>query len=40
MVGFAAIVTVAIYVIIDIKYPRFGLIQVGDFDQAIRDAVK
>jgi AcrR family transcriptional regulator len=33
-VGFAAIVSVAIYLIIDLEFPRLGLLRVDDFDQA------
>jgi hypothetical protein len=40
MTGYAAIMTIAIYVIIDLEYPRLGLIQVSDFDRAISDAVR
>ena len=35
MVGFAAIMAVTLYVILDIEYPRLGLIQVDAFDQAL-----
>ena len=37
MVLFAAAVSTAVYVIIDIEYPRFGLIRVDAFDQALID---
>ncbi|MFO1372310.1 MAG: DUF4239 domain-containing protein [Candidatus Competibacteraceae bacterium] len=37
MIGFAAAMAVAIYVIIDIEYPRLGLIRVDAFDQALVD---
>jgi hypothetical protein len=33
--GFAAVIAVAIYVILDIEYPRLGLIQVDAFDQTL-----
>ena len=32
-VGFAAIMATTVYVIIDMEFPRFGLIQVKDFDR-------
>lgn len=35
--GFAAILAVTVYVILDIEYPRQGLIRVDDFDQVLRD---
>ncbi len=35
MISFSAVMAVAIYVIIDIEYPRLGLIQVSAFDQAM-----
>ena len=35
MISFSAVMAVAIYVIIDIEYPRLGLIQVSAFDQAL-----
>jgi hypothetical protein len=35
MVGFAATVAVAVYVILDLEYPRLGLIRVDAFDQAL-----
>jgi hypothetical protein len=37
MVGFAATMAVAIYVIMDLEYPRFGLIRVDAFDQVLVD---
>ena len=37
MVGFALVMAVAIYVILDIEYPRLGLIRVDAFDQALID---
>jgi hypothetical protein len=33
--GFALVISVAVYIIIDLEYPRLGLIQVDDFDQAL-----
>ena len=35
MVAFAATVALAAYVIVDLEYPRFGLIRVDSFDQAL-----
>lgn len=37
MVGFALVMAMAIYVILDIEYPRLGLIRVDAFDQALID---
>lgn len=37
LVGFAATTTVAFYLILDLEYPRLGLIRVTDFDQALID---
>jgi hypothetical protein len=41
--AFAAIVSVAVYVILEIEYPRLGLIRLGEFDQVLvelRDSMK
>jgi hypothetical protein len=35
IVGFAATIAIAFYVILDLEYPRFGLIRVDQFDQAL-----
>ncbi len=35
MIGFAAVMAVAVYVILDIEFPRLGLIRVDAFDQAL-----
>ena len=40
MVGFAASVAVAVYVVIDIEYPRLGLIRVDTFDQVLVDLLE
>jgi len=32
---FAVVVAVAVYVILDVEYPRLGLIRVDAFDQAL-----
>ena len=37
MLGFALVVAFAVYVIMDIEYPRLGLIRVDAFDQALVD---
>ena len=37
MLGFALVMGVAVYVIMDIEYPRLGLIRVDAFDQALVD---
>ena len=37
MIGFALVMAIAIYVILDIEYPRLGLIRVDAFDQALID---
>jgi hypothetical protein len=37
MLGFALVVAFAVYVILDIEYPRLGLIRVDAFDQALVD---
>jgi len=42
-IGFAAAVTVSVYVILDLEFPRLGLIRVDAFDQALvelRDSMK
>jgi hypothetical protein len=35
MLGFATVLAVAVYVILDIEFPRLGLIRVDAFDQAL-----
>lgn len=37
VVGFAAVLTMAFYVILDLEYPRAGLIRVDWMDQLLRD---
>jgi hypothetical protein len=37
MLAFAAVMAVAVYVILDLEFPRFGLIRVDAFDQALVD---
>ena len=37
MVGFALVMALVVYVIMDVEYPRLGLIQVDAFDQALLD---
>jgi hypothetical protein len=40
IVAFSAIITVTIYVIIDLEHPRLGFIRIGDFDRVLQDAIK
>ena len=35
MVGFAAVTSMTVYVILDMEYPRFGLIRVDDLDEVL-----
>ncbi len=37
VIGFAAVMSLAVYVIIDLEYPRLGLIRVAALDQALVD---
>ena len=37
MLGFALVMAVVVYVILDIEYPLLGLIRVDAFDQALVD---
>jgi hypothetical protein len=37
VLGFAAAIAVSVYVILDVEFPRLGLIRVDDFDQALVD---
>ena len=37
MTGFAAVMTIVIYVILDMEFPRFGFIRVDAVDQAFID---
>jgi hypothetical protein len=37
MLGFALVVAFTVYVIMDLEYPRLGLIRVDAFDQALVD---
>ena len=37
MLAFAAVTSLAVYVILDLEFPRLGLIQVRDFDKALVD---
>jgi len=34
-IGFAAVLAVTVYIIMDMEYPRMGLIRVDSFDQAL-----
>jgi hypothetical protein len=38
--GFALILAISVYVILDLEYPRAGLIQLGSYDQILIDARK
>ena len=40
IVSFAIIITAAVYVILDLEFPRLGLIQVTAFDQALVDLLQ
>jgi Na+-driven multidrug efflux pump len=37
VICFAAVLTIAFYVILDLEYPRFGLIRIDWMDQVLRD---
>jgi hypothetical protein len=37
IVAFAVVLTITVYVIIDMEYPRVGLIRIEKFDQALVD---
>ena len=37
MLSFAAVMAIAVYVILDVEYPRVGLIRLDTFDQALVD---
>jgi hypothetical protein len=37
MLGFALVMATAVFVILDIEYPRLGLVRVDAFDQALVD---
>ena len=37
MIGFAAITAITVYVIVDMEFPRFGLIRVDAMDQVLAD---
>lgn len=36
-VGFALVMTLTLYIIIDLEYPRLGLIHLADYDQVLAD---
>jgi hypothetical protein len=40
MIGFAASMALAVHVVIDIEYPRLGLIRVDTFDQVLVDVLE
>ena len=37
MVGFALIIAASVYVILDLEFPRLGIIRVDSFDQVLID---
>jgi hypothetical protein len=37
VISFAAVISLAFYVILDIEFPRQGLIRITEFDQALSD---
>jgi hypothetical protein len=37
VIGFALIMAITVYVILDLEYPRVGFLRVDDFDQALKD---
>lgn len=37
MIGFAVALAVAVYVILDLEFPRLGLIRVDEFDLALEE---
>jgi hypothetical protein len=40
MLAFAAVIAGAVYVILDLEFPRLGLIRFGAFDQALADLLE
>jgi hypothetical protein len=40
VIGFALVIAITVYVILDIEFPRFGLIRVDAFDQALVDLLQ
>jgi hypothetical protein len=40
VIGFALVIGLTVYVILDIEFPRYGLIRVDAFDQALVDLLK
>jgi hypothetical protein len=40
VIGFAVVIGLTVYVILDIEFPRYGLIRVDAFDQALVDLLK
>jgi hypothetical protein len=40
IIGFAVVMTFAIYVILDIEFPRFGLIRIDAVDRVLEDLLK
>jgi hypothetical protein len=40
MIVFAAVTAILVYTILDLEFPRLGLIRIGAADQALRDVRK
>jgi hypothetical protein len=40
VIGFALVIGITVYVILDIEFPRLGLIRVDAFDKALVDLLK
>jgi hypothetical protein len=40
MLTFAAVIALAVYVILDLEFPRLGLIRFQAFDQALADLLE
>ena len=37
IIGFAAVLAIAVYVIVDLEYPRLGLFKISEFDRMLVD---
>ncbi len=37
IIGFSAVLALSVYLILDLEYPRLGLVRVNSFDQALVD---
>jgi hypothetical protein len=40
ILGFAAVMSATLYVIVDLEYPRLGFIQIGDFEKVLHGVIK